>query len=162
VYQKGPRRAMVTTVVGSRGGKIWVLDDDLDFPRALAEASFEDIQASNDFAQFEPRRNLRPAVAPPELTSEVLNFLRQAPELYLTLANDNKTTVFLSPTYILSGSGSVGWVGEDSVVLSGGGVDGIVVNATASVVVPAHVTASSVRVMTQQIAPEDIAPASEE
>lgn len=160
VYQKGVRRAMVTTVVGARGGKLWVLDDDLDFPRALPENGIEALQAAYDFATFEPRKNLRPAAIPAELTPEVLNFLRQAPELFLTLANDASTTVFLSPTYNTAGLGTVGWVGEDLVTVSGGGVDGLAANATASIVVPAHVATTSIRVAAQQVAPEEVAAAS--
>ena len=153
VYQRGPRRYAVTTVVGARGGRLWVLDDDLDFPRALSETSYEAIQAVHDFAQHEPRRNLKPATIPQELTQEVLNFLRQAPDLYLKIG---ESTVFLCPTYILTGAGSVGWVGEDSIKVTGGGVQGIVTNATASVVVPAHITADSIR--NPRLAPEDIPP----
>lgn len=142
VYGRGPLRGTLTTVVGARGGRLFVYDDhdNLDFATPLDGADAATLARRYRFSVADDAGAVLEPAALPELTDEERWFLQTAPDITAAIeggpdGNANgedgacagSGAAVLSPVVVPqgpdgSGPRMLGWTGERSVRVRGAGL----------------------------------------
>jgi hypothetical protein len=128
-YNAGVFKGQRTTVVGERGGRLWVIDDEAAVATPLQGGSKAALSEQYEFS-IVGSQPLEAAPAIPDLTEERLTFLTTAPDLILTVEGA-AAAVHLTPAYLPGHGDAIGWSGEALTT-----VQGLSSTVIASVVVP--------------------------
>ena len=122
-----PMRGSMTTVIGVRGGRLYV-DDDEGNPKhnasPLRGSNYDEIQAHYGFTVGERADTLDAMPLDVKWGEAATAFLQNAPDLVVKVG-ETPAAIHLTPFATERDGGLIGWTGEGTTDVLGGGVRGV-------------------------------------